>query len=231
MMNPAVAVAFLIFAAWCGLLLLQDHMELAWSSPWRHAVDGLQLLSTGSGERPALTEEQQQALREICGSRLQKELRQWLRSLCVAHDELDDAAQTVTEEAIRSLPTFDPARGSARVWLHGIALRQGAAHRARAKRHRAKVEAETIVGVTNFGEREDERPGAEELLVAEGARAELRATIRQLPPIEADVLLGHDLDGIAMTEIARAHGIAASTAYKLRARALEMLRALLRGEG
>lgn len=221
-MTPVLLVAHFVFAAVCCamLLLWQHRSELAWSSPWRldHRLDVA--FSTGSGEGPSgLTDEQRQALRAICGPKLQKEMRQWLKALCVATVDLEDVAQSVTAEAIRSLPTFDPARGSARFWLHGIALRRGAAHRAYTERHRTEAIPEL--------EREDERPGAEELLVAEGARAEFRAVIRQLPPVEAAVLLGHDLDGIAMAEIARAHGIATSTCYHVRDRALAMLRELL----
>lgn len=127
-----------------------------------------------------------------------------LRRLGVAPADLEDVCQEALVRVHRNLDAYDPHR-PLRPWLFGILFRVASEWR-RHRRRRPEFATEGL-------DPEDPRPDAERC----AARAEARALVeRCLDAVQVDrraVMILHDLDGVAMPEIARALDLPLNTAY------------------
>jgi RNA polymerase sigma-70 factor (ECF subfamily) len=125
-----------------------------------------------------------------------------LRRLGVRSSDLEDVVHEVFLVLHRRWRDYDPSF-PLRPWLFGIAFRVAAAHRKRVAREvlRARLEVEDV------------RPHPEQAAVAEEARATVLAALEQVPLPRRAVLVMHDLDNLAMRDIATALSIPLFTAY------------------
>jgi RNA polymerase sigma-70 factor (ECF subfamily) len=67
-------------------------------------------------------------------------------------------------------------------------------------------------------------------MISEQDRLQFWDLVQSLDPDLCSVLIGHDIDGTRMVDIAERHGMALSTAYKWRSQALAALEAIAREE-
>jgi RNA polymerase sigma-70 factor (ECF subfamily) len=119
--------------------------------------------------------------------------------------------------AFRHRGRYDMARGSARPWLYGIAIREISKHR-RAERRCARalgrVQAETVTA--DFGDRAADRVTAEQL------RPQLAAALTALPHQDRELLLLVAWAGLTYEELAQALGVSVSAVksrlHRVRAR-------------
>jgi RNA polymerase sigma-70 factor (ECF subfamily) len=128
-----------------------------------------------------------------------------LRRLGVREADLEDVTHDVFITIHRLLPEYDPSR-PLRPWLFGVAFRVASDYR-RLARHEREIPEEPR------REPVDSAPLADEQLAAEQAR---RLVIDALSELELDrraVLILHDIDGHAMSQIAQALSIPLNTAY------------------
>ncbi len=148
-----------------------------------------------------------------------------LRRLGVAAADLEDLTHEVFIVALGRLSSYDPAR-PLRPWLFGIAARV-AGHHQRWWRRRREVGGE-------LPELEDGGRPADEELADRQARALLVRALGQLKLERRSVLILHEIDGVAVPQIAEALGIPLNTAYsRLRLGRAELavaVRRLARGE-
>ena len=138
----------------------------------------------------------------------------------------DIAAQTFLE-AFRQRQRYDPARGSVRTWLYGIATKVVGKHqRSEVRSWQARVRLKhlrPIYAVEAHTERVDSR------VSAEGLRGELAGVIAALPPGQRDVLLLVALADLSHDEVAAALGISYGTVGSRLNRARSTLRKALGG--
>ncbi len=127
-----------------------------------------------------------------------------LRRLGVPPRDLEDQVHETFVIAHRKLATFDPAR-PVRPWLLGIAYRCAADYR-RLARHSRELFAET-------GEPLDGAPAADDQLADNDRRRLLSRALAALPPEQREVVVLHDLEGLAMPEIAAVVSVPLPTAY------------------
>lgn len=73
-------------------------------------------------------------------------------------------------------------------------------------------------------------PTASRVAAGRESQRALEAALAQLPPLYAQVVRGHDLEGQPVAEVAAALGRSCGSVYMLRARALDCLRELLGSE-
>lgn len=128
-----------------------------------------------------------------------------LRRLGVSPADLDDVTQEVLLRVYRQLDQYDSAR-PLRPWLFGIAHRVASEWRRYRRRHPERPEDSVPEAV-------DSTPGADETVAAQQART---AVLRALDALEEDrraVFILHELDGVAIPEVATALGIPLNTAY------------------
>lgn len=127
-----------------------------------------------------------------------------------AHARLGpDLAEDVTAEtflaAFRRRDSYDTARGDARPWLYGIAIRLIGTHRRAEGRYRrmiASVPAQRLA--EDFGDRSAERVTAEQL------RPRIAAVLDGLPARDRELLLLIAWAGLSYEEAARALGLTTS---------------------
>jgi RNA polymerase sigma-70 factor (ECF subfamily) len=127
-----------------------------------------------------------------------------------AHARLGpDLAEDVTAEtflaAFRRRDSYDTARGDARPWLYGIAIRLIGKHRRAESRYRRmlqSVPAERLAA--DFGDRSAERVTAEQL------RPRLAAVLDALPSRDRELLLLIAWAGLSYDEAAQALGVTIS---------------------
>ncbi len=117
---------------------------------------------------------------------------------CGEPQAVADLTSETFVQAIGSLPSFDPGRGSARAWLYGIARHVYARHCERsANGHHALAAL--------AGHRELEQDETDELAARiddQRAGRELLARLDRLPDLERAALELVDLDGLAPREAA-----------------------------
>lgn len=134
-------------------------------------------------------------------------------------DAADDIAAETFLAAFRKRGRFDPARGSVRPWLYGIATRLIGLHR-RAEGRRFRALARTPAD--HF---ED---GHEDLVTARvtagGAGAELADALAKLPRGDRDVLLLVALADLSYEEVGQALGLKTGTVASRLHRARRRLR-------
>jgi len=121
-------------------------------------------------------------------------------------------AQTVADltsetfaEAISSLASFDPAKGTPRPWLYAIARAVFARHRERTSRQQVTVEQ--LSQQVGLGDSDIEDLEARIDAQAPGRR--LLARCKALPELERNAIELVDLDGLSPKEAAQSLGISA----------------------
>lgn len=137
-------------------------------------------------------------------------------------DEADDLTAETFIDAFRRRASFDPARGSVRPWLFGIATRLIAQHRrAEARRLRAvaRTPAEPDVGG------HDDRVAAR--VSAQARREPLLRALAGLSDGDRDVLLLVALGGLSYEEVAAALSIPLGTVASRLSRARRKVRDVL----
>ncbi len=127
-----------------------------------------------------------------------------LRRLGVAPSDLEDVCQEVFVRVHRHLDSYDPAR-PLRPWIFGILHRVAAEWRRHRRRH---PEAPT-----DALDPADWRPDAEHAAAVTEARALVERCLAAVHVDRRPVMMLHDLDGVAMPEIARALDLPLNTAY------------------
>jgi RNA polymerase sigma-70 factor (ECF subfamily) len=141
-----------------------------------------------------------------------------LRRLGVREADREDLAHEVFVTFYRRRDDYDPAR-AVRPWLFGIAFRVAVAHR-----RRAHQKAEVLEDGLTVSRAADEAPLPDQHLARRQDHALLAAALEAVDlPLRA-VLVMHDLDGIAVPEIAASLGIPVNTAYSRLRLAREELR-------
>jgi RNA polymerase sigma factor (sigma-70 family) len=137
-------------------------------------------------------------------------------------DEADDLTAETFIEAFRRRAVFDPARGSVRPWLFGIATRLVAQHR-RAEARRYQALARTPVEPDPGGH--DERVAAR--VSAQARRGPLLRALAELSDDDRDVLLLIALGGLSYEEVATALSIPPGTVASRLSRARRKVRGVL----
>lgn len=128
-----------------------------------------------------------------------------LRRLGVAPPELDDLTQEVFITAFQRIDSYDDQR-PLRPWLFGIAFRVASARRQRAvQRHE--------VSDTATPEVSDAAPSPQRSLEATQKLARVQAALDTLRLERKVVFILHDIEGLAMPEVARTLSIPLNTAY------------------
>jgi RNA polymerase sigma-70 factor, ECF subfamily len=116
--------------------------------------------------------------------------------------DAEDLAQDVFLVIWRRWADFDTGR-PLRPWLAGIAFKVASEHLKRRRRCEPRA----------FIDPPDQAPAGEELLAATRARALALRGLIALPEHQRALIVLHDLDGVAMREIARTFGVPLFTAY------------------
>jgi len=135
--------------------------------------------------------------------------------------DADDLAQDALLRAVRSLSTYDPARGSMETWLWRIV--SNAARDAAGRRQRLR---DVVLRLGIMTPRESE--SVEDVVLERLGDAGLRAELRRLPWRDRTLLAlryGADLD---MHQVGAAVGLNSETAARAIRRALARLRARLK---
>jgi len=119
--------------------------------------------------------------------------------------DLDDVAQEVFLAVHKSLPSFE-GRSQLRTWVYGICIRTCSNYRRRAyHRHEQIVEAPMQTSSASSGP--ERRAQAQQALGA------LDRALGALPMTQRSVFVLHEIEGLEMTEIARALDCSKFTAY------------------
>jgi RNA polymerase sigma-70 factor, ECF subfamily len=127
-----------------------------------------------------------------------------LRRLGVPPSDLEDLTHETFVVAFRRLDSFDAAR-ALRPWLFGIAAKVAGHHR------RWRLRRREVGG--DLPELETAAPGPHEALQERQRRALLVRALSEVKLERRAVLILHEIDGIAIPEVARALGIELNTAY------------------
>jgi RNA polymerase sigma-70 factor (ECF subfamily) len=157
---------------------------------------------------------------EACLDAFQRELDyiyRTLQRLGTAPSELEDLAQDVFLALRRAWPQYDPNR-PLRPYLFGIAFRIASTHQRKSRR-------EVAIGVVD---RDDARPGPDEVLQSKQARALLLAALERIPLPRRAVLLMRDIDEVPVDQIASVLGIPLFTAYSRLRKARREIEAAVR---
>ncbi len=127
-----------------------------------------------------------------------------LRYLGVRSDDLRDVAQEVFLTVFQRFDDYDPTR-SVRSWLFVIAYHAASNYRRLARHHREVLGSDS--------EPADADPNAEQLVAARELSERLIQMLNQIDLDQRAVLVMHDIDGIAIREIAASLSIPLNTAY------------------
>lgn len=125
-----------------------------------------------------------------------------LRHLGIQSSDVEDVLQESFLVMHRRWPDYDPTR-PARPWLFGIALRVASEHRRRAVRQVPKASLDPP----------DRGWSPHDALVAKESQATVLSALERIPLSRRAVLVLHDIDQVAMTEIASTLAIPRFTAY------------------
>jgi len=125
-----------------------------------------------------------------------------LRRLGTSPSEVEDLTQEVYLALRHSWADYDAGR-PLRPYLFGIAFRIAAAHHRKRKR-------EVAFGIVEIA---DLNPGPEEVLQSKQARNLVLAALERIPLRRRAVLIMHDIDDIAVGEVAAVLAIPLFTVY------------------
>jgi RNA polymerase sigma-70 factor, ECF subfamily len=142
---------------------------------------------------------------EACLDAYQREVdyvARTLRRLGISTSEIEDLAQEVFLALRHTWKAYDPER-PLRPYLFGIAFRVASAHRRKRGR-------EVALGVVEV---DDTSPRPDDALAAKQARAIVLSALETIPLPRRAVLVMHDIDGVAMAEVASVLSIPLFTAY------------------
>jgi RNA polymerase sigma-70 factor (ECF subfamily) len=147
-----------------------------------------------------------------------------LRRFGVEERDLEDVAHEVFVVVHRHLAELDPSR-PVRPWLFAIAVRCASDYRRRSHRRH-----ETLVRPGDDPvDRADPTPDAEARMIGEQQKDLARRALDRVPEERRAVIVLHDLEGVAMQDVADAFGIPLKTAYsRLRVGRDELLAAARR---
>jgi len=155
-------------------------------------------------------------------------MRRTLATCGVRSGDLDDVLQEVLRGVARGLGAFVPP-GSAALdvalcaWLLAICKRQAAHHHREKRRRREEVrETQELDGFDSGS------PSAEERILSHEHHVRLREALDELSSDRRAVIVAHDLEGVAMADVALACGIPINTAWNRLRLAREDVRAALR---
>ena len=127
-----------------------------------------------------------------------------LRRLGIPEADREDLCHDVFVAFFRGQTAYDPSR-PARPWLFGIAFRVASDHRRRARFSREITgEVEEAAG---------EAPLADDALVKKEARALVERALLALDLDQRAVFILHEIDGLAMPEVARVLDAPLNTLY------------------
>jgi RNA polymerase sigma-70 factor (ECF subfamily) len=140
-------------------------------------------------------------------------IRRTLRALRVPENDVQDVAQEVLAAVHRGLPAFDPTRAehpasAERSWLIAICQRQAKNyHRARLRRSKHEylegdLDRELAEGLDN----EEVYDACETTLI-------LFELVNGLCPERRDVMIAYEVEGMPMSDVAQAQGVALNTAW------------------
>ena len=155
-------------------------------------------------------------------------MRRTLATCGVRSADLDDVMQEVLRGVARRLPAFEPSGSAAPdaalcAWLLAICKRQAAHHHRDKRRRREEVrETQELDGFDSGS------PSAEERILSREHHARLREALDELSPDRRAVIVAHDLEGVAMAQVALACGIPINTAWNRLRLAREDVRAAFR---
>lgn len=139
--------------------------------------------------------------------------------------EAEDLVQEVCFRAYRSVAGFDPARGSFRRWLFGVASHVAADLLRQAARARARGFGPDVLGSRAGGVPEEATTLSRRVARDEGLLRFL-ARVGELDEADRDLLLWRGLEGLQLAEVARLQDCSEETAKKrwqrLRARLREL---------
>jgi RNA polymerase sigma-70 factor (ECF subfamily) len=162
---------------------------------------------------------------EACLAAFQGELDYIYRTLSrlgAGPFDVDDLVQDLFIILRRSWKEYDPTR-PLRPYLFGIAFRITSAHRRKRRR-------EVPCGAVEI---DDSAPGPDDTLRAKRSQALLQAALERIPLRRRAILIMHELDGIAVSDVAKVFKIPLFTAYsRLRKARRELqvaVRRLVRG--
>ncbi len=147
---------------------------------------------------------------------------------CSNPQDVGDLVGSVFVEVFAAAGSYDRRRGSARVWLLGIAVRC-LADQQRAGYRQAELERRVGVGV-EF-EPDEFETVAEAIDAARAAPAVRRALSDELTDEEREIFLLVAADGLSVARAARALGVTAGAGRMRLARARRKLRAVLETPG
>lgn len=133
----------------------------------------------------------------VASTELLELLYRQMRSLAGPRQDLDDLVQSAAERALRALPSFE-GRSAFSTWTYGVAYRTLLDHErwfGRWRRRFAAFEDARSVDLT--------APADTERLTLELERARrLHAALTRLPAPKRAVIVLHDLEGLALDEVA-----------------------------
>ena len=188
-----------------------DRMVVLGTTQIRTGMSHLRLIASAA---PAPTAD------ELCLAAFQQEidyLWRTLRRLGVPPSETEDLAQEVFLALRRSWREYDQSR-PLRPYLFGIAFRLAAAQ----QRKRVREVA------TGIGEVVDAAPGPDDALESKQARALVLAALERIPLPRRAVLVMHDIDHVAMTDVGKVLSIPLFTAYSRLRKARKELESAIR---
>jgi RNA polymerase sigma-70 factor (ECF subfamily) len=127
-----------------------------------------------------------------------------LKRLGIPDRDVEDVAHDVFLTVYRRFDDFDSTR-PVRPWLFGIAFRTASRYRELARNQREVMDDEH--------DPPDERPAADEQLVAHQARQVLHRALDTVDLDQRAAFVMHDIDGFSVPEIATALSIPLNTVY------------------
>jgi RNA polymerase sigma-70 factor (ECF subfamily) len=130
----------------------------------------------------------------------------------------EDVTALAFERAFRKWNRFDPAKGSPRGWLFGIA-RNASLDELRRRKRDGRMDADI----------EDSAPGQEQVMVEVERRQAVSKALGKLPAAEREIIALKFFSGLSNSEIAEATGISASNVGTRVHRAITRLRGLSGG--
>ncbi len=128
-----------------------------------------------------------------------------LRRLGVREADLEDLAHDVFVILHRKRDQYDPSR-PLKPWLFGIAARAASDYRRRASHRREVLDAD-------YAAPDERAPRGDDVVEAREKQRLVASALASLEETRLEVFVLHDVDGVAMPEIAEALGIPLNTGY------------------